>query len=127
MIAESLKRSKLQRIDSECGFLYPIAMKGDDSDPSAQSKAGLMKKIADLFMGTVDPQKEKKRLLKSVSRTLRKIGAKYYNTKTEKVEPGLAKVFYHALLLVNVPHPRRKVPHLPGIVESRTVIRVYGG
>ena len=52
-----------------------------------------MKNIADLFMGTLDPQKEKKRMLKSVTRTLRKIGAKYYNTKTGKVEPGLAKVF----------------------------------
>ena len=94
MIAESLKRGNAQRIDSECGFLYAIAMKGDDSDRSAQSQAGFMKKIADLVMGNFDPQKEKKRMLKSVSRTLRKIGAKYYNRKTGKVEPGLAKVFF---------------------------------
>jgi hypothetical protein len=94
MIAESPKRSNMQRIDSECGFLYPIAMEGDGSDRSTESQAGFMKKIADLFIGNFDPQKEKKRLLKSVSRTLRKIGAKYYNTKTGKVEPGLAKVFF---------------------------------
>jgi hypothetical protein len=94
MIAESLKRGNVQRIDSECGFLYPIAMRGDGSDRSAQSQAGFMKKIADLVMGNFDPQKEKKRMLKSVSRTLRKIGAKYYNIKTGKVEPGLAKVFF---------------------------------
>ncbi|UCF96485.1 MAG: hypothetical protein JSV89_15065 [Spirochaetaceae bacterium] len=53
-----------------------------------------MKKLADLFMGSFDPQREKKRMLKAVSKSLRKIGAKYYNTKTGKVEPGLAKVFY---------------------------------
>lgn len=94
MIAESRERSNIQRIDSECGFLYPIAMKGDGSDRSAQSPAGLVKKIADLFIGSFDPQKEKKRMLRSVSRTLRKIGAKYYNTKTGKAEPGLAKVFF---------------------------------
>jgi hypothetical protein len=59
-----------------------------------KSQAGFMKKLADLFAGTLDPQKEKKRMLKAVAKTLRKIGAKYYNTKTGKVEPGLAKLMY---------------------------------
>ncbi len=53
-----------------------------------------MQKLADLFLGSFDSQKEKKRMLKAVAKTLRKIGAKYYNTKTEKVEPGLAKLFH---------------------------------
>ena len=53
-----------------------------------------MKKLADLFTGSFDPQKEKKRMLKSVSRTLRKSGARYYNIKTGRVEPGLAKLMY---------------------------------
>jgi len=59
-----------------------------------KSEPGFMKKLADLFAGSFDPQKEKKRMLKAVSKTLRKIGAKYYNTKTGKVEPGLAKLMY---------------------------------
>jgi hypothetical protein len=59
-----------------------------------KSQTGFMKKLADLFAGTFDPQKEKKRLLKTVSRTLRKSGARYYNIKTGRVEPGLAKLMY---------------------------------
>ena len=82
----------LERIDSRRCFLYPNAMKGGGS--ADNSDTGLMQKLADLFTGSFDPQKEKKRLLKSVARTLRKIGAKYYNTKTGKVEPGLAKLMY---------------------------------
>ena len=61
---------------------------------SDKSQAGFLNKLADLFTGSIDPQKEKRRMLKSVSRTLRKIGAKYYNSKTGKVEPGLAKLMY---------------------------------
>jgi hypothetical protein len=61
---------------------------------AAESQTGFMKKLADLFSGRFDPQKEKRRMLKSVAKTLRKIGAKYYNTKTGKVEPGLAKLMY---------------------------------
>ena len=59
-----------------------------------KSQTGFMKKMADLFAGSFDPQKEKKRMLKAVSRTLRKSGARYYNIKTGRVEPGLAKLMY---------------------------------
>jgi hypothetical protein len=92
MIAESSERSNVRRIDSVIGFLYPYAMKGGMS--AHKSDTGFMRKLADLFTGSFDPQKEKKRMLKSVARTLRKIGAKYYNGKTGKVEPGLAKLMY---------------------------------
>ena len=67
-------------------------MKGGKSGDKSQ--AGFMNKLADLFAGTLDPQKEKKRMLKAVAKTLRKLAAKYYNTKTGKVEPGLAKLMY---------------------------------
>jgi hypothetical protein len=69
-------------------------MSSAERESAQQSQKGLMKKLADLFLGNLDPQKEKKRMLKAVSKTLRKTGARYYNTKTGKVEPGLAKVFY---------------------------------
>jgi hypothetical protein len=67
-------------------------MRGGKS--AGKSQAGLMKRLGDLFSGSFDAQKEKRRMLKSVAKTLRKIGAKYYNTKTGKVEPGLAKLMY---------------------------------
>jgi len=67
-------------------------MKGAGSGDNSQT--GFMKKLADLFKGSFDPDKEKRRMLRTVAKTLRKSGAKYYNTKTGKVEPGLAKVFY---------------------------------
>jgi hypothetical protein len=69
-------------------------MKGGEQLHADKSKTGFMQKLGNLFMGSFDPQKEKKRMLKSVAKTLRKTGARYYNTKTGKVEPGLAKVFY---------------------------------
>jgi hypothetical protein len=59
-----------------------------------KSQTGFMKKLGDIFAGSFDPQKEKKRMLKAVSRTLRKSGAKYYNIKTGRAEPGLAKLMY---------------------------------
>ncbi|MBN2551945.1 MAG: hypothetical protein JXB06_04220 [Spirochaetales bacterium] len=67
-------------------------MKGGEE--AGKAEAGFFRKLADLFAGSVDPRKEKRRLLKSVYKTLRKIGARYYNPKTGKVEPALAKVFY---------------------------------
>ncbi len=60
----------------------------------APARKGFWQKLGDLFMGSFDPQKEKKRMLKTVAKSLRKTGARYYNPKTEKVEPGLARVFY---------------------------------
>ncbi|MEE9308446.1 MAG: DUF5312 family protein [Spirochaetia bacterium] len=90
------------------------------SDHSTQSQAGFMRKIADLFTGNFDPQKEKKRMLKSVARTLRKTGAKYYNTKTGKVEPGLAKVFYE--FYMNLAPAQKILKHAKSSKVLKTVV-----
>ncbi|MEE8591592.1 MAG: hypothetical protein V3T35_09745, partial [Spirochaetia bacterium] len=79
-----------------------------------------MRKIADLFMGNFNPQKEKKRMLKSVARTLRKTGAKYYNTKTGKVEPGLAKVFYE--FYMNLAPAQKILKHAKSSKVLKTVV-----
>jgi hypothetical protein len=62
--------------------------------------SGFLRKLGDLFLGSFDPQKEKRRLLKAIARSLRKAGARYYNPKNERVEPDLAALLlqFHAVL-----------------------------
>ncbi|MBN1836601.1 MAG: hypothetical protein JW820_12175 [Spirochaetales bacterium] len=55
---------------------------------------GLFTKLADLFLGAADPDKERRRLLKQSGRALRKLGVHYFNPKTEQADTGLAKTFY---------------------------------
>ena len=55
---------------------------------------GLFTKLADLFLGSSDPERERRRLLKQSAKALRKLGAHYYNPKSEQAETALAKLFY---------------------------------
>ncbi|MBN1838253.1 MAG: hypothetical protein JW820_20510, partial [Spirochaetales bacterium] len=59
-----------------------------------ETSDGLFTKLADLFLGSSDPEKDRRRLLKQSARALRKLGAHYYNPKTEQAEAGLARTFY---------------------------------
>jgi GGDEF domain-containing protein len=62
-------------------------------EPAKAGSDGFLSKLADLFSSS-DPEKERRRLLKQTARALRKLGAHYYNPKTEQAETGLAKLFY---------------------------------
>jgi len=59
----------------------------------AKKSGGAFQKLAELFTSS-DPEKDKKRELKAVARSLRKVNGKLYNPKSEQVLPGLAKLFF---------------------------------
>jgi hypothetical protein len=58
------------------------------------SSDGFIGKLANLFLPSSDSDKERRRLLKQAGKALRKLGAHYYNPKTEQADTGLAKLFY---------------------------------
>ena len=58
-----------------------------------KSSGGALRKLADFF-ASPDPEKEKRRELKGVARSLRKINNRLYNPKSEQALPGLAKLFF---------------------------------
>jgi hypothetical protein len=59
----------------------------------SRSSGGTLRKLADFF-SSPDPEKERRRELKAVARTLRKINNRLFNPKSEQVLPGLGKVFF---------------------------------
>jgi len=58
-----------------------------------RGSGGALRKLADFF-SSPDPEKEKRRELKGVARSLRKINSRLYNPKSEQALPGLGKLFF---------------------------------
>ncbi len=63
------------------------------SKEKSRASGGTFRKLAEFF-SSPDPEKEKRRELKGVARSLRKINNRLYNPKSDQVLPGLAKLFY---------------------------------
>jgi hypothetical protein len=59
----------------------------------SKGSGGAFQKLADFF-SSPDPEKEKRRELKGVARSLRKINSRLYHLKSEQVLPGMGKVFF---------------------------------
>lgn len=53
-----------------------------------------------LFKGS-DPEKEKKRLLREIAKTLKRHRLKYYNPKSEEALPGMAKFLYEIYKIIS--------------------------
>jgi hypothetical protein len=72
----------------------PTAQTPLPSGKKARSRGsgGAFRKLADFF-SSPDPEKEKRRELKGVARSLRKTNNRLYNPKSEQALPGLAKLF----------------------------------
>lgn len=67
------------------------------SDPKNKSESqgvlGFLQNLFSSFLGGMDPDREKKKLLKDITKDLKKQG-KYYKGKDDSVQPALAKFFY---------------------------------
>jgi len=57
-------------------------------------KLGFFQRLFSVFSGSSDPEAEKKRLLKQISRDIAKSRYKFYRPKGEEALPGLARFFY---------------------------------
>ena len=55
---------------------------------------GFLQKILSIFTGGGDPEKEKKRLLKAITKELKKQRYKFYKPRGEEVLPGFAKFIF---------------------------------
>jgi hypothetical protein len=82
------------------------ASAGGSAKRGEASQAGVGRKLTDLLLGNVDPQKEKRRMLKGIAKSLRKLNPRYYNFKTERVEAGLPKTLHEFFRALN---PAQKI------------------
>ncbi|MDR1894240.1 MAG: DUF5312 domain-containing protein [Spirochaetales bacterium] len=72
-----------------------------DSKPG-EPKGGLLDLLFSLFSRDADPDKEKKRALKELAKTLNKSRFNFYLPKTEQVQPKLAR-FFHSIYKLTSP------------------------
>jgi hypothetical protein len=68
--------------------------KDTEGPETAGARENFIQKIISFFMGRNDPAFEKKRLLKDITRSLKKLHTKYYSVKNKYALPGLAKMFH---------------------------------
>ncbi len=62
---------------------------------------GFFKKLISILLKGSDPEKEKKRLLREIAKTLKKHRLKFYNPKSEEAQPGMAKFFYEIYKIIS--------------------------
>jgi len=66
----------------------------EEKPPEKPQKAGFLQRLLALFGGGGDPESEKRKLLKQVTRDIAKSRYKFYRPKGEEALPGLARLFY---------------------------------
>ena len=65
------------------------------TDPAlAEEETGFFQKILSIFFHGMDPEREKKRLLKDIAKSLKKQKYKFYKTNSSEALPALAKFFF---------------------------------
>ncbi len=65
-----------------------------DSTASKRQLPGVLDKLLSIFMGGEDPEREKRRLLKLLGKSLAKSRQKYYRPKGQQALPALGKLFF---------------------------------
>ncbi len=75
-------------------------LKEDESSGSESLKRGFLERLLSLLLGTNDPEKEKKRLLKNIAKELKRNKYKFYNPKGRLALPAMAKFFHEIFKVV---------------------------
>ncbi len=65
------------------------------------SPASFFQRIISMLLRSYDPEREKKRLLREIAKTLKKHRLKYYNPKSEEALPGMAKFLYEIYKIIS--------------------------
>ncbi len=73
-------------------------MSNSDQEGSA---TGFFQRIISMLLRSSDPEREKKRLLREIAKTLKKHRLKYYNPKSEEALPGMAKFLYEIYKIIS--------------------------
>ncbi|WP_455381189.1 DUF5312 family protein [Salinispira pacifica] len=77
--------------------MSPLDLDSDRTMPGQAPKApepGFFERILLFFMGGGDPEREKRRLLKQIAKSLKKQRFKFYRSKGEEALPALARFFF---------------------------------
>ena len=78
-----------------------INLDSSSSKDKEDSPEGFFKRLISILLKGSDPEKEKKRLLREIARTLKKHRLKFYNPKSEEAQPGMAKFFYEIYKIIS--------------------------
>ncbi len=71
-----------------------VAIETDENSAAKEGGGSLLDRVFALFLGSSDPEREKRRLLKQLGRTLSKSRQRLYKPKGQQALPGLGKVFF---------------------------------
>lgn len=72
----------------------PESASGRTPVEAGNEEGGFFQKILSIFFHGMDPEREKKRLLKEIAKTLKKKKYKFYKTNSGEALPALAKYFH---------------------------------
>jgi len=72
----------------------PVDVSGKSKPSSETGEFGLFQKILSIFFQGIDPEREKRRLLRDISKDLKKKKHKFYKPGNREAQPALAKFFY---------------------------------
>lgn len=75
---------------------------GDASTPQKpdQGSFGIFHRIISMFMGSGDPEREKRRLLKQIGKDLQRQKYKFYKPRSSEAQSGLARFFFEIYKVV---------------------------
>ena len=76
-------------------------MKGSSSSGKEDVSEGFFQRLFSILLRGSDPEKEKKRLLREIAKTLKKHRLKYYNPKGEEALAGMAKFLYEIYKIIS--------------------------
>ncbi len=90
----------------------------DLEGPSNSGKESFFQRLFSILLRGSDPEKEKKRLLREIARTLKKHRLKYYNPKSEEALPGMAKFLYEIYKIISPAQILLENAHSSGVLRS---------
>ncbi len=93
-----------------------------DSTPaqkeSAPAQAGFLKGLLSFIFSDDDPKKERRRLLKDIGKSLKKMKQKYYNPRQELVLPALAGLVYEYYKLLGPAQQLVRKSEAPKVLKA---------
>lgn len=76
-------------------------LEGSSNSNKEDVKESFFQRLFSILLKGSDPEKEKKRLLRDIAKTLKKHRLKYYNPKSEEALPGMAKFLYEIYKIIS--------------------------
>lgn len=72
----------------------PVDVSGKSKTADESSEVGFFQKLLSIFFQGLDPEREKRRLLRDIARDLKKKKHKFYKPNNHEAQPALARFFY---------------------------------